>query len=98
MHESSSCSFEHYDLMYTIRRWSTLIAHIGVKPLETFKVLILSKSLLGVQLRYVNENAIVSTRIFGSQPHPKVELLVGLGTNFLFASGMHYLMHAHNAF
>lgn len=74
------------------------IAHIGVKLLETFKVLVLNKSFLGVQLQYVNENANISRRVFSSQPHPKVELSLDLGTNYLFAGRMHCLMHAHNAF
>jgi hypothetical protein len=34
MHESSRCSFEHYELMYTRRRWSTLVAHIGSNCLK----------------------------------------------------------------
>jgi hypothetical protein len=75
-----------------------IVAHIGVKLLETFKVLVLSKSLLGVQLQYVSENANISIRVFGSQPHPKVELSLDLSTSYLSASGMHCLMHAHNAF
>ncbi len=98
VHESSKCSFEHYELMYTIGRWSALVAHIGVKLLETFKVLILSKSLLGVQLQCVNENANVFTRISSSQLHPEVELSSGLGTNCLFVGRMHCLMHAQNTF
>jgi hypothetical protein len=85
--------------MYTRGRWSTLVAHIRVKLLETFKVLILNKSLLGVQLQYVNENANISgARVSSSQPHPEAELSLGLGTNYLSIGGMHYLMDAHNAF
>jgi hypothetical protein len=45
----------------------------------------------------VNENANIFTRVSSSQPHPKVEISLGLGTSCLFAGGMHYLMHAHNA-
>jgi hypothetical protein len=71
--------------MYTKGRWSTLVTDIWVKQLETFKVLVLNKFLFGVQLQYVNENANVSTRVYGSQPHPKVELSLDLGTSCLSA-------------
>jgi len=46
----------------------------------------------------VNEKANVSTRVSGSRPHLEIEISLGLSTSYLFAGGMHYLMHTHNAF
>ncbi len=50
-------------------------------------MLILSKSPFGVQLQYVNENANISAKVSGTQPHPEVELSLGLGTSCLSAGG-----------
>ncbi|CAM6032370.1 unnamed protein product [Sphagnum compactum] len=40
-----------------------------------------------ITLQYVNENANISAKVSGTQPHPEVELSLGLGTSCLSAGG-----------
>jgi hypothetical protein len=61
---------------------------MGDHTAEICNVLILSNSLFGVQLQYMNEIANISAKFCGTQSHPEVELSLGVGSSCMSICGL----------